>query len=595
MEELLKDNMYVIDLSNVTTPAEIIFELSSVLDTEEAKNKRICLKLGNVGLNQAQLLSIKSLISGIESTLSGLDTKSVDTEKVALSLGIIVSNVSEENTLEIKPTMPYKTAEELKEELHNIQSAQQNKKQDEQIVSSEHIEQPEVLEQTVQPEVLEQTVQPEVLEQTVQPVVHEHIEQPEVHEQAVQTVVHEHIEQPEVHEQTAQTVVQEHIEQPEVHEQAVQTVVHEHIEQPANYEQTAQTVVQEHIEQPANYEQTAQTEVQEHIEQPEVLEQTVQTVVHEHIEQPEVHEQTVQTVVHEHIEQPASYEQTAQTVIQEHIEQPEVHEQSIQTVVQNTTQIYTNTTTEESSASSDNSFVQNSSHNLNQNTNEEKQLQNTELHDTTDNTEKQSDIPSNVTYITNLTNNKEEQSTHHAPEEINNSVPQKEEIQDELDVIFGSNPVQTSIFEFKDTTGEQYEQREELNDIIPEQEYTKEDIELEEFPTKYIKQTIRSGQVINYDGNIVIIGDCHPGSEITAAGDITVWGILSGIAHAGANGNQKARVRALKMNAIQLRIANCYSRRPDSMNTVYIEKTNTFIPEEARIVNFEIVVFKMND
>ena len=76
---------------------------------------------------------------------------------------------------------------------------------------------------------------------------------------------------------------------------------------------------------------------------------------------------------------------------------------------------------------------------------------------------------------------------------------------------------------------------------------------------------------------------------------VDIWGILSGIAHAGAGGNQKARVRALKMNAIQLRIANCYSRRPDSLNTVYIEKTNSYTPEEARVINNEIVVFKMND
>ena len=170
-----------------------------------------------------------------------------------------------------------------------------------------------------------------------------------------------------------------------------------------------------------------------------------------------------------------------------------------------------------------------------------------------------------------------------------------DDVQDELDVIFGSTPSASAFYEMEQPK-EVYEEREEIGEfVIPEQEYTKEDIELEAFPTKYIKQTIRSGQVINYEGNIVIIGDCHPGCEITAFGDITVWGILSGIAHAGAGGNQKAKVRALKMNAIQLRIANCYSRRPDSLNTVYIEKTNSFTPEEARIVNGEIVVFKMND
>ena len=131
--------------------------------------------------------------------------------------------------------------------------------------------------------------------------------------------------------------------------------------------------------------------------------------------------------------------------------------------------------------------------------------------------------------------------------------------------------------------------------VLNEEKYTEEDFEIDHFSTTYIKQTLRSGQIVNYDGNVVIIGDCHPGSEVIASGDITVWGILSGIAHAGAKGNERARVRALKMNAIQLRIANCYARKPDGMNTIFPERTSTFTPEEARVVNGEMVIFKIND
>lgn len=112
--------------------------------------------------------------------------------------------------------------------------------------------------------------------------------------------------------------------------------------------------------------------------------------------------------------------------------------------------------------------------------------------------------------------------------------------------------------------------------------------------TTYINQTLRSGQVIESDGNVVIIGDCHPGSEIRAIGDITVWGILSGIAHAGYKGNNSAKVRALKMNAVQLRIGDCYSRRPDGTNIPYIIKSSIFTPEEARVVDGEIMLFKIN-
>ncbi len=117
-------------------------------------------------------------------------------------------------------------------------------------------------------------------------------------------------------------------------------------------------------------------------------------------------------------------------------------------------------------------------------------------------------------------------------------------------------------------------------------------INTEVLPTLYISQTLRSGQTVTYDGNILIIGDAHPGSEIVATGDITVWGILGGIAHAGSQGNVTSKVRALKLNAIQLRIAGLYARRNDTLNVPYVQKTNEFTPEEAKIEDGKIVIYK---
>jgi septum site-determining protein MinC len=119
--------------------------------------------------------------------------------------------------------------------------------------------------------------------------------------------------------------------------------------------------------------------------------------------------------------------------------------------------------------------------------------------------------------------------------------------------------------------------------------------ETEKLPTLYIQRTLRSGQSISSDGNIVIIGDANPGSEIIAKGDITVWGVLGGIAHAGSAGNQYARIRALKMNAIQLRIADVFARRPDSANIPYIQKSDTFVPEEACIRKKQIFIHKIHE
>jgi len=131
----------------------------------------------------------------------------------------------------------------------------------------------------------------------------------------------------------------------------------------------------------------------------------------------------------------------------------------------------------------------------------------------------------------------------------------------------------------------------DTGDVLPEgaEENT---VDTKTLPTLYLNQTLRSGQTVNYEGNILIIGDAHPGSEIIADGDITVWGILGGIAHAGSKGNITAKVRALKLNAIQLRIAGLYARRNDTLNVPYVQKTNEFTPEEAQIEEGKIVIYK---
>lgn len=127
---------------------------------------------------------------------------------------------------------------------------------------------------------------------------------------------------------------------------------------------------------------------------------------------------------------------------------------------------------------------------------------------------------------------------------------------------------------------------------ILSEEQKKDDENPETLPTLYLNRTLRSGQTISYDGNIFIVGDAHPGSEIIAKGDITVWGILGGIAHAGAQGNINAKVRALKLNAIQLRIAGLYARRNDTYNVPFVQKSNEFTPEVAVLENNSIVIYK---
>ncbi len=75
--------------------------------------------------------------------------------------------------------------------------------------------------------------------------------------------------------------------------------------------------------------------------------------------------------------------------------------------------------------------------------------------------------------------------------------------------------------------------------------------------TLYHVGTLRGGQSLHHDGNIVVVGDVNPGTELIASGDIVVFGRLLGVAHAGAQGDEDAKVYALQMEATQLRIAAC--------------------------------------
>ncbi|RKD27974.1 septum site-determining protein MinC [Caminicella sporogenes DSM 14501] len=107
---------------------------------------------------------------------------------------------------------------------------------------------------------------------------------------------------------------------------------------------------------------------------------------------------------------------------------------------------------------------------------------------------------------------------------------------------------------------------------------------LEEGITKFVNSTLRSGTKIEFEGNLVIIGDINPGAEVRAHGNIVVMGVLRGIAHAGANGNRKAFVTALKLIPTQLRIADYIARSPDS--NIF----NPKYPEIAFIKNDMIVI-----
>ena len=74
--------------------------------------------------------------------------------------------------------------------------------------------------------------------------------------------------------------------------------------------------------------------------------------------------------------------------------------------------------------------------------------------------------------------------------------------------------------------------------------------------TKFHRGSLRSGQKLETEGSLVILGDVNSGAEVIASDNIVVLGALRGLAHAGAKGNKQAMISAGILDTVQIRIAN---------------------------------------
>ena len=78
---------------------------------------------------------------------------------------------------------------------------------------------------------------------------------------------------------------------------------------------------------------------------------------------------------------------------------------------------------------------------------------------------------------------------------------------------------------------------------------------------KIVYNSLRSGQRIETEGDILIWGHLNPGAEILAGGSIIIAGKLIGVVHAGAHGRDDVFVWAGCFETPQVRIGNklCYA------------------------------------
>lgn len=116
---------------------------------------------------------------------------------------------------------------------------------------------------------------------------------------------------------------------------------------------------------------------------------------------------------------------------------------------------------------------------------------------------------------------------------------------------------------------------------------------------RFYKGTLRSGQVLESETSIIILGDVNPGARVISKGNVIVLGSLKGNIFVGAAGNENAFVAALSMDPMQIRIGDIIARCADGTSgkkkkaedkpkIAYVEDGNIYIEPITKEVLNEI-------
>lgn len=92
--------------------------------------------------------------------------------------------------------------------------------------------------------------------------------------------------------------------------------------------------------------------------------------------------------------------------------------------------------------------------------------------------------------------------------------------------------------------------------MIPKKHSPLDELGPDEGITKFCRKTVKRGEKVEYENNLVVIGDVEAGAQVTAGGNVFILGSLYGSVHAGAGGRKDAAVVAMKLMPEKLMISD---------------------------------------
>lgn len=110
---------------------------------------------------------------------------------------------------------------------------------------------------------------------------------------------------------------------------------------------------------------------------------------------------------------------------------------------------------------------------------------------------------------------------------------------------------------------------------------------------KMMTGMVRSGQTVEHDGSLLLLGDVNPGGAVLCTGDIFVLGALRGMAHAGTGGREDVIIAASLLRPTQLRIADVISRPPEEWITGDAAMEYAYLADGAMHIDKMNQLFRM--
>ena len=98
---------------------------------------------------------------------------------------------------------------------------------------------------------------------------------------------------------------------------------------------------------------------------------------------------------------------------------------------------------------------------------------------------------------------------------------------------------------------------------------------------QFFKGNLRSGQVMEFETSVVILGDINVGAQVVSTGNVIVLGSLYGTVYAGAAGKENAFIVALKLNPMQIRISDVIARSSDEKQETPAEPQIAYLQDGA--------------